>query len=325
MNAPIYCETGSVTLFQKIVLLFYESLQHLNKKRERDRYVLWHSVLNDIKYTVVCKSKPKELKFTAIMFYSKMTEQIDRLNSRRKNSKKYKTFGISSTTLDETKSKKYSNLVDTNNLLQEQLSQTKELLSKTVKIEGIMKELNNLSVQEQCAAAALLSTNFSFKLDEEILKAVDVKDATFDVDNVSSKFDIVKLQVFDEFNKRPNASLQLSSLLLTNTLGVKSVLSYFMSLFKDGLRSDNCFTNTISNKCRIFGRNLNSNPRPTTHIKTKKDIKMTQIPSDGIFNSNPCRVLVGYDGGQHGNTMQLFIFFFKDFILFIFKIFVKLF
>jgi hypothetical protein len=306
--------------------LFYEASQHLNRKREGDRYVLWQSVLNDTKeYTVVCKSKPKTLNFRGIKLYNNINGQIDRFYSGRKNRNKYKTFKISSATLDETKSKKYTSVVDTNNLLQEHLSQTKELLSKTVKIEAIMKELNILSVQQQCAAAALLSTNLSFKLDEEILKAVDVKDATFDVDNVTSKFIIVKLQVFDEFNKRPNASLQLSSLLLTNTLGVKSVLSYFMSLFRDGLCSDNCFNDTIANKCLILGINLISNPRPSTHIKTPNFLKMTEIPSANIFNSNPCRVLVGYDGGQHGKTMQLFIFFFEDFILFIFKIFVQLF
>jgi hypothetical protein len=275
---------------------------------------------NGQNYQVKYKATVKKVSYKAIKMFMKKTDILNSCQLRANKNLKFKSIR-SKIVLDESKPISFPQLVDAANLREEFLSQTPFLLSKTLDIASIMKESRKLPTQkEQNAMAALLSTNLSFKLAEEIPVVAKVKDATFDIDNISVSGFIVKEKVLDNFNKSIPEKLKLSSLELTNTLGVNMFLSYLMSLFEEGFKEvyDGSFDQLISHKCHINANKLISNPRNFTHMKIeKKKYQITEIPSEGIFGSNICRIAVGYDSKEKGKNICLFNYFHFIILLFI--------
>jgi hypothetical protein len=238
----------------------------------------------------------------------------------------YKSIIGNNYILDESKNESRPKMVDTGNLIQEYFSQTKGVLSLNLDIKSIVKESKQLSdSEERCAMAGLLSTNLSFKLAEETPQEAKVKDATFDIDNVSVSGVIAKELLFDNFNNScDEPSSKLSSLELTNTVGVGMLLAHFLSLFEHGFKDDGGFLNLMKNQCHLEKQKLVLNPRNFTHIKKANKYNHTfQIPSEGIFGTSICRFAVSYHSKETGKNISISLFNYFDYDhLFLFHFFI---
>jgi hypothetical protein len=286
---------------------------------------------NGEKYRKKSKVTGKKATYKAIKMYANKTDHLNCCQPGAKKNPKYKSIIGNNYILDESKFKSRPNLVDTGNLREEYFSQTEGLLSVTLDIESIMEEREKLNdSEERCAMAGLFSTNLSYKLAEEIPKVAKVKDATFDIDNISVSGVIVKKLLLDNFNKScDESSLKLSSLELTNILHVNLFLAHVASFFEQGFKNNGDFDNIIQYKCHIRLDKLNSKPRNFTHIKKEKKYNQTiEIPSDGIFGgSSICRIAVGYNSKETGKniSISLFNYFAYLFYIYIYFIFIIIF
>jgi hypothetical protein len=308
------------------MVLFFDSSNELDKKQDRDRYLIWHAI-NGGNQQLQPSSRSKPLKFPQILLYNDFMTNVDKFNHGTKNveklqmNKKSIRFGDkkSKTQLDESKTEIHVDLIKehTANLRQEFLSQTKGLLSAELKIEAINAVMENFTDAEKCAGAALLSTNLTFKFHEDKPRVAKVTDASFDIDNVTAFGVIVKDQLFDNFNANLDDASKMKSLLITNPLDVGRVLRHFYAFFK----AMECFNDVMGNQSHILLNMLVSDPRSLTHKKKNKKKnaeRMTELPCTSVLGRNPCRILLGFDGNKYGKNMRTFFKFFRiDILIFL--------
>jgi hypothetical protein len=184
------------------------------------------------------------------------------------------------------------------NLREEFLSQTEGLLSKVIEIEAIVKELENLkSEKEKCALAALLSTDYSFKIADIPGEKIIIDSAEYDIDNVSFRGIINKKSVLKAFNDTIDVSSQLSSVGLDDTDKVSQFLSYYMELSKVGLEKhrENCFADLMACRCKIAKGDIKRVSKKLTHFKKKNKHESIAICTNNIFGTNPIKWVLSYD------------------------------
>jgi hypothetical protein len=292
------------------MVLFGESNIQMSKTQERERQMMWRN-LND-SCPAKRGSKHVPLTFRAVrLHHSLITSICCNYNAvHQKNTKgmgssnfdeKYKKNYAQSTILDESSKIPRVNLLKqfTGNLKEEFLSQTEGLLSKVIEIEAIVKELENLkSEKEKCAFAALLSTDYSFKIADIPVEKITISSAEYDIDNISFRGVINKKFVLQAaFNNTFDVSLQLSSLELDNTDKVSQFLSYYMRITQEGLDKyqENCFSDLISNRCKITPVDIRTVSKKMTHFKNKKKLESIAICTNNIFGTNPMNWVLSYD------------------------------
>jgi hypothetical protein len=279
-------------LFKEIIILFHESNAKMNKSQKEERRDIWLNLNSPLK----ARRIPLKPVYNAIKFHKSLNALICPNHgtvSKSYNGKDRKVI------LDESNKPLPVRILQTytGNLSQEFLSQTNGLLSKVVKIEDIVKEMENLNIEEKHALAALLSTDLSFKIPDTPLEKTVIRSAQYDMDNVSVKGEISKESVLKSFNNTIDISLQSLSLGLDDRDKVSHFLSFFMNESKQYLDKyyKNCFSDLISNKCELLPQKIMTVPKKLTHFTKKKNYESIEICANKIFGTNPVRWVLSYD------------------------------
>jgi hypothetical protein len=289
------------------MVLFDESNSQMSKTQEKERQSIWRN-LNEC-CPAKRGSKHVPLNFQAVKLHNSLITSI-RHNYGAVVQKNTKGMGRSncdekkyyarSTILDESSKRPIENLLKPfmGNLREEFLSQTEGLLSKVIEIEAIVKELENLkSEKEKCALAALLSTDYSFKIADIPGEKIIIDSAEYDIDNVSFRGIINKKSVLKAFNDTIDVSSQLSSVGLDDTDKVSQFLSYYMELSKVGLEKhrENCFADLMACRCKIAKGDIKRVSKKLTHFKKKNKHESIAICTNNIFGTNPIKWVLSYD------------------------------